>query len=105
MKRPRKGSRRNRSCNGAMKRRRLNNPVLAKVQNTRGTAPRIAEVCGIKCAAVWNWKRVPAEHVLTVEQLLEIPRHLIRPDIYPPPSDPLTKRWLNNGRSQHGARA
>jgi hypothetical protein len=56
---------------------------------------------------VWNWQRVPADHVLTVEQLLDIPRHLIRPDLYPPPSDPVTKRWLKstNGRKQHGARA
>jgi pyruvate kinase len=80
------------------------NPVLRMVRDVRGTAPRIAEVCGIHREAVWNWHQVPAAHVLTVEKLLDIPRHRIRPDLYPPPSDPLTKRWLtNNGRRQHGA--
>lgn len=79
-------------------------PVLHMVRTVRGTAPRIAEVCGIKRHAVWQWTRVPAEHVLPVEELLEIPRHLIRPDLYPPPYHPRTKRWLtNNGRRQHGS--
>jgi DNA-binding transcriptional regulator YdaS (Cro superfamily) len=81
-------------------------PVLDMVRNVRGTAPRIAAACGVIRSAVWNWKRVPAQHVLTVEELLEIPRHRIRPDIYPPPSHPATKRWLNsNGRRQHGGSA
>lgn len=80
-------------------------PVLKMVHNVRGTAPRIAQVCKINREAVWNWQRVPAEHVLRVEALLGIPRHLIRPDLYPPPYHPSTKRWLdgNNGRKQHGA--
>lgn len=80
------------------------NPVLELVRNERGTAPRIAAACGIQREAVWNWRRVPAGHVLTIERLLGIPRHLIRPDIYEPPYHPRTKRWLqNNGRRQHGA--
>jgi hypothetical protein len=80
-------------------------PVLHMVRSKRGTAPRIAQACGIMREAVWNWPQVPARHVLTVERVLEIPRHLIRPDLYPPPYHPQTKRWLNNGRKQHGARA
>jgi pyruvate kinase len=81
-------------------------PVLNMVRKVRGTAPRIAKACNINREAVWNWQRVPAEHVLTVEALLDIPRHKIRPDLYPPPQSPSTQRWLtNNGRKQHGARA
>lgn len=81
-------------------------PVLDMVRNVRGTAPRIAAACSIDRSAVWNWKRVPAQHVLTVEELLEIPRHHIRPDIYPPPHDHRTKRWLNSsGRRNHGGSA
>lgn len=82
-----------------------NNPVLEMVRNVRGTAPRIAAVCGINREAVWNWHQVPARHVLTIEQLLEIPRHRIRPDLYPPPSDARTRRWLSNGRRLHVARS
>jgi hypothetical protein len=82
------------------------NVVLVMVHTMRGTASRIAEACGINREAVWLWDQVPAKHVLRIEQLLEIPRHLIRSDIYPPPSDASTQRWLaNNGRRQHGIRA
>lgn len=90
--------------------RERRNPVLDLVRNVRGTAPYIAKACGIHREAVWNWQRVPAEHVVTLELLLKIPRHQIRPDLYPYPSPPddLTKRWKqrlnsNNGRKQHGA--
>lgn len=61
-------------------------PVLHLVRTVRGTASRIAKACGINREAVWNWKRVPAEHVLAVEYVLGIKRYDIRPDIYPPPA-------------------
>jgi hypothetical protein len=81
-------------------------PVLARVRNVRGTARLIADACGVVREAVWRWQHVPARHVLTVEDVLNIPRHRIRPDLYPPPHHPATKRWLaNNGRRQHGTRA
>jgi hypothetical protein len=76
-------------------RRRQNDLVLHMVQTVRGTAPRIAEVCGINREAVWQWQQVPAKHVLNVEELLDIPRHLIRPDIYPPPR----RRRQNGGKA------
>jgi DNA-binding transcriptional regulator YdaS (Cro superfamily) len=83
----------------------LSDPVLSMVRGVRGTAVRIAAACGINRETVWNWQQVPAKHVLAVESALAIPRHLIRPDIYPPPYDPSTRRWLNsNRRKQHGAR-
>jgi pyruvate kinase len=97
--------------NTTMKRRQprsdeQRNPVLRMVRDVRGTATRIADACSINREAVWNWHQVPPKHVLTIEQLLDIPRHRIRPDLYPPPSHASTKRWLtNNGRKQHGARA
>jgi DNA-binding transcriptional regulator YdaS (Cro superfamily) len=79
--------------------------VVAMVREVRGTAGRIAQACGLGREAVWRWRKVPARHVLAVESLLGIPRHKIRPDIYPPPQDPSTKRWLKNGRKQHDVNA
>lgn len=36
---------------------------------------------------VWRWlnhsNQLPAEHVLRAEMLTSVPRHLLRPDIYP----------------------
>lgn len=82
--------------------KKRHDPVLQMVREKRGTATRIAEACGIKRATVWVWQRVPPQHVLAVEELLQIPRHKIRPDLYPPPNEPGTQRWLNNnGRKQH----
>lgn len=51
----------------------------------RGTKMRISAACGITHGAVSQWETVPAERVLIVEQITGIPRHEIRPDIYPPP--------------------
>ena len=33
----------------------------------------------------WSRTRIPAERVLDVERITGIPRHELRPDIYPPP--------------------
>jgi DNA-binding transcriptional regulator YdaS (Cro superfamily) len=82
---------------------RRRDPVLEQVHAVRGTAVRIAAACHITREAVWDWRRVPAGHVLAVERLLGIPRHLIRPDLYEPPYHPRTRKWLNNGkRKSHG---
>ena len=32
----------------------------------------------------WARGRIPAERVLDIEKITEIPRHELRPDIYPP---------------------
>jgi DNA-binding transcriptional regulator YdaS (Cro superfamily) len=33
--------------------------------------------------AIYQWDRVPAEHVHAVEKITGIPRHKLRPDLYP----------------------
>ena len=61
--------------------------VAVVIRKERGLATRIARELGITREAVWLWKRVPSERVLVVEKVTGIPRHLIRPDLYPrPPS-------------------
>jgi DNA-binding transcriptional regulator YdaS (Cro superfamily) len=46
-----------------------------------------AKKLGVAQTTVWKWlqssKKLPAEHVLTVEKLFGISRHELRPDIYP----------------------
>jgi len=52
-----------------------------------GSQSQLARLCEVSATAVWKWlnsaKRLPAEYVLTVEAATGIPRHLLRPDIYP----------------------
>ncbi|WP_292961632.1 transcriptional regulator [Novosphingobium sp. UBA1939] len=52
-----------------------------------GSQSALARKIGLSQAAVWKWvqssKRVPAEFVLRVEAATGVPRHHLRPDIYP----------------------
>ena len=51
------------------------------------TQTDLAKALGVTQGAVsqWNQKRVPAERVLEVERITGIPRHEMRPDLYPAP--------------------
>lgn len=54
----------------------------------RGATARIAREMGVTHAAVRQWRTngIPAERVLRLEELTGIPRHVLRPDIYPAPA-------------------
>lgn len=58
-----------------------------------GSQSAFARLCGVSQTAVWKWlqsgKRLPAEHVLTVERATGVSKHLLRPDIYPLSAAPL----------------
>lgn len=57
--------------------------LIDRVAEKAGGFPALAEKLGISRAAVHQWKRIPAERVLDVESLTGIPRHELRPDLYP----------------------
>ena len=48
----------------------------------------VAHVAAVNKSTVTRWlqKRIPAERVLEVERITGVPRHELRPDIYPPQS-------------------
>jgi DNA-binding transcriptional regulator YdaS (Cro superfamily) len=49
------------------------------------TQAQLANELGVKSPAICKWERgrVPAERVIDVEKLTGVPRHELRPDIYP----------------------
>jgi DNA-binding transcriptional regulator YdaS (Cro superfamily) len=69
-----------------------------------GTQAALARTCGVTTTAVWKWvqssKRLPAEFVLAVEAATGVPRHHLRPDIYPADLGP-SPSWHGVDRSIH----
>lgn len=69
-----------------------------------GSQSAYARLCGVSQTAVWKWlqsgKRLPAEHVLTVEAETGVSRHLLRPDIYPPSSTALMEGVVERDRER-----
>lgn len=64
-------------------------PVELAVKEGGGTVA-LAKRLGITSQAISQWDRIPAERVLEVERVTGIPRHKLRPDIYPPAREPAT---------------
>jgi len=61
--------------------------ALERAVKTAGGQSALARICEVSQPTVWKWlqstKRLPAEHVLTVEAATGVSRHALRPDIYP----------------------
>lgn len=62
-------------------------PPLDRAKAILGGNTGIAARLGITSQAVSQWQRVPVERVLDMERATGIPRHELRPDIYPPMQD------------------
>jgi DNA-binding transcriptional regulator YdaS (Cro superfamily) len=52
---------------------------------------QLADIFGVNKTTVMRWedRRVPAERVIEIEARTGIPRHDLRPDIYPDAKQPL----------------
>lgn len=61
--------------------------ALLEAVRVAGSQAALGRICNVTQPSVWGWihlkRRLPAEHVLTVEASLGVSRHLLRPDIYP----------------------
>lgn len=68
-----------------------NQRAVARAVEAAGGQLPLAKAIGASQSTVWEWlKRSPrgvnAEWVLRVEAASGVPRHLLRPDLYPPPA-------------------
>jgi len=55
---------------------------LEEAIRAAGGVSELARQLGISQPSVSNWTRIPAERVVAVESLTNIPRHVLRPDLY-----------------------
>jgi len=65
--------------------------IVERVISSYGGAAALARRLGVSRNAVSGWRSkqfIPVMRVLEVERVTGIPRHEIRPDIYPPSASP-----------------
>ena len=62
-------------------------PIVLLAIEKGGGITAFAEALGVKHPSIHNWRRIPSERVLQVEKITGIPRHLLRPDLYPAEED------------------
>jgi DNA-binding transcriptional regulator YdaS (Cro superfamily) len=56
---------------------------LQRAALAAGNLSSLAKKLGVSRQAIYQWRRVPAQHVLKIEALTKVPRHTLRPDLYP----------------------
>ncbi len=62
--------------------------TLKDIRRARGlTLHQVADALGVHFTAVHKWEArgVPPERTLRLAEVLGVPPHTLRPDIYPPP--------------------
>jgi DNA-binding transcriptional regulator YdaS (Cro superfamily) len=49
-----------------------------------GNKLRLAKLLGISHQSINEWRRIPAERIIQIEQVTDVPREKLRPDLYAP---------------------
>jgi DNA-binding transcriptional regulator YdaS (Cro superfamily) len=57
--------------------------ITQKAISAAGGGAKLASALKIKRQAVYQWQCIPADRVNAVEKITGIPRHELRPDLYP----------------------
>lgn len=58
--------------------------VLAAGKRIYGSYAKLARKAGVLPQSLNKWEQVPPERVIVLEELTDVPRETIRPDLYPP---------------------
>lgn len=61
--------------------------ALKRAIDAAGGSGALAATLGITAQAVSQWDEVPPLRVLAVERVSGVPRHELRPDLYPEPAE------------------
>ncbi len=75
--------------------------ALVLCRDRAGSDSQMARDLEVQQPKVWRWinqsKQLPGEYVLFAERLYGVPRHLLRPDLYPVDLPP-PPRWYGTDR-------
>lgn len=63
-----------------------------------GGISALARRLGVAQPSISTWSRVPAERVLAVESVSAVPRHILRPDLYPDDAAPAPLDGVDDAR-------
>lgn len=70
--------------------RRMSDSIVERLIEIGGGQSGLAKKVGVTQQTVWYWRhklgKIPAERVLAVENATGVPRHEIRPDLFPAPA-------------------
>jgi DNA-binding transcriptional regulator YdaS (Cro superfamily) len=69
--------------------------MLKEVIRIAGGVVPLARTLGVTHQSVYQWKRIPLQHVFAIEELTDISREYLRPDVYRPRP---TRRKLVKGK-------
>jgi DNA-binding transcriptional regulator YdaS (Cro superfamily) len=66
----------------------MTNEALQRAITQAGSQKRLAELIGTTQSHIWYWlerskRGVPAEYCSAIERATGVPRHQLRPDLYP----------------------
>ena len=61
---------------------RLNDDGLKTAIEAVGGVRALAELLEVSPQSVYHWRRVPAERVIQIETVTDVPRNVLRPDLY-----------------------
>lgn len=56
--------------------------ALEEAVRRMGNRAQLAKALGLSKQSVWAWRRVPAAHVLKIEDLTGVSREKLRPDVF-----------------------
>jgi DNA-binding transcriptional regulator YdaS (Cro superfamily) len=61
---------------------RLNDSGLRTAIETVGGVRALASLVGLSPQTMYHWRRVPAERIIQIETVTDVPRNVLRPDLF-----------------------
>jgi DNA-binding transcriptional regulator YdaS (Cro superfamily) len=61
----------------------IREPTVLRAIAAAGSVTKLSLLCGISPQSIYYWRKIPDRHVNAIARKLKIPRHELRPDLWP----------------------